>query len=131
MNIVVYSTKPYERAFLEAANKAHGHVLVFLESALNEQTASLAAGSPAVCAFVNDSLNRAVLDRLFEQGTRLIALRSAGFSHVDVGAAHGLGFTVLRVPAYSPYAVAEHTVGLILSLNRKLHRARLGARSQR
>ena len=130
MNIVVYSTKPYERAFLEAANKAHGHELVFLESGLNEQTASLAAGSPAVCAFVNDSLNRAVLDRLSEQGTRLIALRSAGFSHVDVEAADGLGFTVLRVPAYSPYAVAEHTVGLILALNRKLHRAHARVREQ-
>jgi D-lactate dehydrogenase len=83
----------------------------------------LAAGFPAVCTFVHDRLDRAVLAALRDQGTRLVALRCAGFNQVDLEAAGALGLTVLRVPAYSPHAVAEHTVGLILSLNRKIHRA--------
>ena len=130
MKVAVFSAKSFDREFLEAANTAPGHRLLFLEAALNEQTVGLASGYPAVCVFVNDALNRCVLTDLADQGVRLVALRCAGFSNVDLGAADDLGFTVLRVPAYSPHAVAEHTVGLILSLNRKLHRAYARVREQ-
>lgn len=123
MKVAVFSTKPYDRQFLEAANQAHGHELHFFEPRLTEDTAPLAAGYSAVCAFVNDQLNAKVLDNLARSGTRLVALRSAGFNHVDLAAAAGLGIKVVRVPAYSPYAVAEHTLGLILALTRKIHRA--------
>jgi D-lactate dehydrogenase len=123
MRVAVFSTKPYDERSLAAANTSFGHELEFLEPRLTPATAPLAAGFPAVCAFVNDQLNDAVLDVLAKGGTRLIALRSAGFNHVDLHAAARLGLTVARVPAYSPYAVAEHAVALTLALNRKLHRA--------
>ena len=123
MKVAVFSTKSYDRTFLEAANRAHGHVLFFLEPRLTRETAPLASGYPAVCLFVNDQPNAGVLAELARGGTRLIALRSAGFNHVDLEAARKLGLTVVRVPAYSPHAVAEHTAGLILSLNRRIHRA--------
>jgi D-lactate dehydrogenase len=99
------------------------HELMFLEPRLTAETVKLAEGFSAVCAFVNDQLGEPVLAALAGGGTRLVALRSAGFNHVDLAAAARLGLTVARVPAYSPYAVAEHTVGLILSLNRKLHKS--------
>src|SRR4028119_261300 len=102
MRIAVFSTKPYDHEFLEAANVDHGHELVFMEPRLTEETCALAAGFPAVCVFVNDQLNAQVLAELARNGTRLIALRCAGFNNVDLAAAHGLGFTVARVPAYSP-----------------------------
>jgi D-lactate dehydrogenase len=123
MKTAVFSTKPYDKVFLEAANQGPNHELVFLEPRLTPETTPLALGFPAVCVFVNDRLNAAVLADLASEGTRLIALRSAGFNHVDLVAAEELGMTVMRVPAYSPYAVAEHAVGLILSLNRKIHRS--------
>jgi len=123
MRIAVFSAKPYDRRFLEAANADAGHDLVFYETQLQPNTTVLADGFPAVCAFVNDVLNAEVLEALTQHGTRLIALRSAGFNHVDIEKAEELNLTVARVPAYSPYAVAEHTVGLLLALNRKLHRA--------
>lgn len=123
MKVAVFSTKPYDQRFLESANAHAGHELFFLEDRLNERTASLAAGAPAVCAFVNDDLCAATLNRLAEGGTRLIALRCAGFNQVDLKAAAALGLSVRRVPAYSPHAVAEFTVGMILTLNRKYHRA--------
>jgi D-lactate dehydrogenase len=123
MRIVFFSSKPYDRHWFGLTNQSHGHDLTFLEPRLTLETVPLAAGYEAVCAFVNDRLDRPVLERLAEGGTRLIALRSAGFNHVDVGSARALGITVVRVPAYSPYAVAEHAVALILSLNRHLHRA--------
>lgn len=123
MKIAVYSTKSYDQECLTKANDAYGHTLVYLESRLTEDTVALAAGFVTVCVFVNDVLNEPVLNALHAGGTRLIALRSAGFNHVDMQVAEKLGLTVVRVPAYSPYAVAEHTVGLVLSLNRKLHRA--------
>lgn len=123
MRVAIFSTKPYDERFLTEANERHGHELVFFETRLTLDTASLAAGCDAVCAFVNDQLNGDVLRRLAAHGTRLIALRSAGFNHVDLEAAAALGLTVARVPAYSPHAVAEHAVALILSLNRKTHRA--------
>ncbi|SCL28436.1 D-lactate dehydrogenase [Micromonospora nigra] len=123
MRVAVFSTKPYDRDFLSAANAADGHDLTFLEPRLSPQTASLAAGAEAVCAFVNDDLGAPVLAELARSGVRVVALRSAGFNHVDVAEARRLGLAVVRVPEYSPYAVAEHTVGLILALNRKIHRA--------
>jgi len=123
MQIAVFSTKPYDREPLEAANKQHGHALTFFEAHLTPDTAVLAGGVPCVCAFVNDHLDREGLGLLAAGGTRLIALRSAGFNHVDLEAAAELGMTVCRVPAYSPHAVAEHAAGLILTLDRKFHRA--------
>ncbi|MET0397084.1 MAG: 2-hydroxyacid dehydrogenase [Longimicrobiaceae bacterium] len=123
MRIAVFSTRRYDRESMEAANATHGHELVFLEPRLTPETAPLARGFPAVCAFVNDQLPAGVLRTLAEGGTGLVALRSAGFNHVDLRAAGELGMTVTRVPAYSPYAVAEHAVGLILALDRKIHRA--------
>ncbi|MFY1637133.1 2-hydroxyacid dehydrogenase [Solwaraspora sp. WMMB335] len=123
MRVAVFSTKPYDSRFLTAANAGAGHELVFLEPRLSLETAPLAGGSTAVCAFVNDDLGVAVLEALADTGVRLVALRSAGFNHVDLSAARRLGLTVARVPGYSPYAVAEHCAGLILALNRKIHRA--------
>jgi D-lactate dehydrogenase len=123
MRVVVFSTKPYDRTFFEAANRSFGHDLVFLEPRLTAETATLAGGFPAVCVFVNDQLDAPTLATLAAGGSRLLALRSAGFNHVDLAAAARLGFTVVRVPAYSPDAVAEHTVALMLSLDRRLHRA--------
>lgn len=123
MRIAVFSTRPYERAPFEQRNRAHGFAITFFEHRLNAETAALAAGHACVCAFVNDDLSAPVLARLSAGGTRLIALRSAGYNHVELKAAARLGLTVVRVPAYSPYAVAEHAVALILTLNRKMHRA--------
>lgn len=123
MKVAVFSTKSYDRHFLEVANTNHGHELVFFEPHLTYETTVLASEFPAVCVFVNDQLDEKTLQSLANQGTQLIALRSAGFNHVDLKAANQLGMTVVRVPAYSPYAVAEHTIGLILTLNRKIHRA--------
>lgn len=125
MKVAIFSSKPYDREFLASANAqaVRPHDLQFLEPRLTAQTAQLAEGCRAVCAFVNDVLDRPVLERLKMGGTELIALRSAGFNHVDLAAAVDLGIAVGRVPAYSPASVAEHAVALILSLNRKLHRA--------
>lgn len=121
MRVAVFSTKPYDQRSLEAANT--GHELSFFKAGLDASTASLAGGHDVVCAFVNDTLDEEVLERLAGVDVGLVALRSAGFNHVDLEAAARLGITVSRVPAYSPHAVAEHTVGLILALNRKIHRA--------
>ncbi len=123
MRTAVFSTKPHDRQFLEAANRDRGHDLVFFEHRLTHDTSRLAEGFPAVCGFVNDDLGPNVLAELGHSGTRLVALRAAGFNNVDLPAAARAGITVMRVPAYSPHAVAEHAVGLILTLNRKLHRA--------
>lgn len=123
MKAAFFSTKSYDRQFFEAANQAFGHELIFFEPRLTLETTPLAAGFQAICAFVNDELNASVLAALARQDTCLVALRSAGFNNVDLAAAKKLRLTVLRVPAYSPYAVAEHTVALMLSLNRKVYRA--------
>lgn len=123
MRVAVFSTKPYDREYLAAANAQHGHELTFFEPRLTPSTVALAEGFPTVCAFVNDELGAPVLTELAGRGTRLIALRSAGFNHVDLAAAEALHLRVVRVPAYSPYAVAEFTIGLILALNRHLPRA--------
>ena len=122
MKIAVFSAKRYDREFLDAAN-TDGHVLRYFQPHLDAETASLAAGFDAVCAFVNDTLSAEVLEALAASGVKLIALRCAGFNNVDLAAAARLGIGVVRVPAYSPHAVAEHAVALLLSLNRKIHRA--------
>lgn len=123
MRVAVFSTKPYDRRSLEAANAVHGHELSFIEARLGPETATLAEGFPAVCVFVNDVVDAAALEMLATGGTRLVALRCAGFNNVDLAAAKRLGIAVVRVPAYSPHAVSEFTVGLILTLNRQIHRA--------
>ena len=125
MKIAMFSTKNYDQASFERTNRelGHGHEIVYLEPRLVAATAPLAADVPAVCPFVNDRLDAEVLRILRDHGTELIALRSAGYNHVDLEAADDLGLTVARVPAYSPHAVAEHAVALILSLNRKVFRA--------
>lgn len=137
MKIAVYSAKSYEKPFLDAANvsqqgaeKGQSHTLNFLEAQLSLSTAGLAHTCPAVSIFVGDDASAPVLGALHAGGTRLIALRSAGFNHVDIAEADRLGMTVLRVPAYSPYSVAEYAVGLMLTLNRKYHRAYARVREQ-
>ena len=123
MRVAVFSTKNYDRAFLEVANKGYGHELVFFEPRITPETVKLAQGFPALCVFVNDLLHAAIIETLAGYGVRLIALRSAGFNNVDLAAAQEHGVTVVRVPAYSPHSVAEHTVALLLDVNRKIHRA--------
>lgn len=123
MKVAFFSSKAYDRAVFEAVNPHFGHELQFFETALTQGTAQLAAGSAAVCIFVNDRLNAAALEALAEIGVQHIALRCAGFNQIDLVAADHLGLNVVRVPAYSPHAVAEHTIALILTLNRKIHRA--------
>ncbi len=123
MKIAVFSTKPYDRKFLDRANQRFGHDLVYFEPNLNIETCKLAFGFEAVCVFVHDSLTREVLQLLADNGTHLIALRCAGFNNIDLVAADELGFKILRVPAYSPNGVAEHAVSLMLALNRKIYRS--------
>jgi D-lactate dehydrogenase len=123
MRVAIFSSKVYDRSFLTAANQDYSHELVFLEPRLTVSTAVLAAGFPAICAFINDHLDAQTLQKLADNGTKLIALRSAGFNNVDLNKAAELNLTVVRVPAYSPHAVAEHAVALILMLDRKLYRA--------
>jgi len=123
MKVAVFSTKPYDRQFLLAADSDHTYEFVFFEARLTPETAALASGFLAVCVFIHDQLSPETLDIISAGGTKLICLRAAGFNNVDLKAAAALGMTVVRVPDYSPYAVAEHTVGLILMLNRKLHKA--------
>jgi D-lactate dehydrogenase len=122
MEVLVTSARSYDREFLGLANQGR-HALHYLEVSLDASTVKLAAGYPAVCCFVDDELNDDVLRDLAKQGTRLIALRATGFNNVDLCAAERYGLTVMRVAQYSPYAVAEFAVGLILALNRRIHRA--------
>jgi D-lactate dehydrogenase len=121
--VAAYDTKPYDRQHLERANADHALAWQFHEFRLSADTAASARGAQAVCVFVNDRVDRACLEQLARQGVKLVALRCAGFNNVDLAAARALGLAVTRVPAYSPHAVAEHTVGLLLALNRKIHRA--------
>jgi D-lactate dehydrogenase len=126
MKIAMFDAHRYDREAFEAANAAAaggGHPLSFFEPRLLAETAPLARGHEVVCSFVNDVVDARALEVLREGGTRLIALRSAGYNHVDLAAAARLGLPVVRVPEYSPYAVAEHAVALVLALNRKIHRA--------
>ena len=123
MNVAVFDTKPYDRQFLEPAGRAAGLDWKFHEFRLTDETAETARGARAVCVFVNDVLNAACLDVLRGCGVVHVALRCAGFNNVDLEAARAAGIAVSRVPAYSPHAVAEHTVALLLTLNRRIHRA--------
>lgn len=123
MKVAVFSTKSYDQKFLSQANETHGFEFTFHETRLTAATAILAEGHQAVCVFVNDELQADTLELLAKVGVRMIALRCAGYNNVDLNRLHALGMTAARVPAYSPYAVAEHTFALILALNRKLHRA--------
>jgi D-lactate dehydrogenase len=123
MKIAVFSAERYDRKFLDAANAVEGHHLKYFDTPLGLETASLAADHEAVCIFVNDTADAAVLDKLQRGGTRLIALRCTGFNNVDLPAAARLGLKVVRVVDYSPYSVAEHAVALLLAINRKIHRA--------
>lgn len=123
MRIGIFDTKSYDREYLTRANQAGSHQLVFLEPRLSLETVELAAGYDAVCVFVSDRLDQCVLEALANHGARLVALRCAGFNNVDLVAAERLGVTVVRVPEYSPHAVAEHAVALMLSLSRHIHRA--------
>ena len=122
MKVAIFSAKKYDREFLNAANNSR-HELRFFEPHLNEETVGLAGEFDAVCVFVNDQVNTEVIARLRSLGVQLIALRCAGYNNVDLAAATKHGITVVRVPAYSPYAVAEHAIALMLALNRKVHRA--------
>ncbi|MEM6550905.1 MAG: 2-hydroxyacid dehydrogenase [Planctomycetota bacterium] len=125
MKTVVFSTKPYDRRSLEAANAAleTPHDLVFLETRLHSATVGLAAGYEAVCVFVNDQVDRTVVQRLADVGVKVIATRSAGFNQIDIAATNEHGIPVVRVPAYAPEGVAEHAIALMMTLNRKTHRA--------
>jgi D-lactate dehydrogenase len=123
MRVAMFNTHGFDRQFFDEANLTHHHDLHYLEARLGAATCALAQDFPVVCAFVNDQLDGGVLGRLASGGTRMIALRSAGFNHVDLNEARKLGLTVARVPAYSPHAVAEHTIALILALDRKIYRA--------
>ncbi|MDN6857296.1 2-hydroxyacid dehydrogenase [Pseudomonas sp. CAN2814] len=123
MRIILFSNQTYDRDSFLAANHGHGFELHFQQTQLRLDTVALAMGFEVVCPFVNDDLSRPVLEHLAAGGTKLIALRSAGYNHVDLVAAQALGLAVVRVPAYSPHAVAEHGVGLVLALCRHLHRA--------
>lgn len=123
MKIAVFSTKPYDEQFLTNANAQFNHTLQFFEARLTKDSAPLAEGFEGVCVFVNDQLTESTIRRLAKEGVRLIALRCAGFNNVDLAAAAKHNMTVVRVPAYSPHAVAEHTAALLLTFNRKIHRA--------
>ncbi len=123
MKVTLFDSHPYERDAFGEANARYGFELAFLDLRLTPETAFAAAGAGAVCAFVNDKLTAETLRILKDGGVGIVALRSAGFNHVDLRAAAALGLPVVRVPEYSPYAVAEHVVALIQTLNRKTHRA--------
>lgn len=122
MKILFFDTKPYDRQFFDQANAAFGFDIKYLKNRLTPDTASLTEGYDAVCAFVNDDLSTETCEILKKNGVKLIAMRCAGYNNVDLQSVYEQ-IRVMRVPAYSPYAVSEHTVALMLSLNRKTHRA--------
>lgn len=123
MKVAVFGTKSYDRKYLELMNEKYLFELEFFDFMLSELTVKMAEGCEAVCIFVNDDASRSVLEKLQQIGVKMVALRCAGFNNVDLQAAKELGIQIVRVPAYSPEAVAEHTVGLMLTLNRRIHRA--------
>ena len=123
MKILFFSTQQFEPAIFDQINKDHQHEIIYLNYHLNEQSLNAVPEAEVACCFVNDRINRTVIDGLQKKGIKLIALRSAGYNHVDCVYAQQKGIRVCRVPAYSPHAVAEHAVALILSLNRKIPRA--------
>lgn len=123
IKVAFYDTKPYDHKAVLAAEGAAALQWTFHDFRLTTETASTAVGADAVCVFVNDKVDRACLEKLAATGVKLVALRCAGFNQVDLPAARELGIAVTRVPAYSPHAVAEHAVALLMTLNRKIHRA--------
>jgi D-lactate dehydrogenase len=123
MKVAIFSTKTYDREYFDKFNTDGKHSLTYFKAPLNAETADLAAGFEAVCVFVSDKIDKTIVEKLAKHGVKLIDLRSAGFNNVDIAAAKENKITVLRVPAYSPHAVAEHAVALILTLNRKTHKA--------
>lgn len=129
MKIVFFSAQPYDKAFFTQFNQ-YQHELIFIDIPLSEQTADLAVGATAVCVFVNDKVTAGVIQKLAAGKTQIIALRCAGFNNVDIEAAKAAGIKVCRVPAYSPEAVAEHAVAMLLTLNRKTHKAYNRVREQ-
>lgn len=123
MKIALFSAKAYDRDHFELANQKFGYDVDYFDVRLDSKTTRLAHGVPVVCAFVNDDLSRPVLTELAKNGTKVIAMRCAGYNNVDLVAAKELGLRLVRVPAYSPEAVAEHAVGLMMTLNRRIHKA--------
>jgi len=123
MKIALFSAESYDREYFDKFNESAGHDITYYDAPLNSSTAILAQDYQAVCVFVNDRIDSLTLDMLAENDIKLVALRCAGFNNVDLEAAEKRGITVVRVPAYSPEAVAEHAVALILTLNRKTHKA--------
>src|SRR5262252_7397977 len=123
MRVAMFSAKNFERQLLDELNAGHRHEFVYFDTLLGSGTASLAAGFPAVSVVVNDPVDADTLKQLAAGGTKLVATRSTGFNHIDLGAAKELGMTVVRVSNYSPNSVAEFAVGLLLALNRKIARA--------
>lgn len=123
MKIAMFSTKSYDETSFNSINQKYQFECQFFNFQLTESTAPIADGADVVCAFVNDDLSAPVLAKLAEQGTKLIAMRCAGFDRVDLEAAKELGLQVVRVPAYSPEAIAEHAVGMMMCLNRRFHKA--------
>lgn len=123
MKVALFSTKKYDQEFFDNANAGAKHQLSYFETTLNKDTASLTEGFDAVCVFVNDLIDEATIEKLVANGVKLIALRCAGFNNVAIEVAMANHIKVVRVPAYSPQAVAEHAVALILTLNRKTHKA--------
>lgn len=123
MRVAIFDTHQFDREALERANAAFGQDLLFLEPRLSLQTCELAGGCQGVCVFVSDRVDAAVIEQLHGLGVRVVALRCAGFNNVDLAAATRLGIAVVRVPEYSPHAIAEHATALILALNRNLIRA--------
>jgi len=123
MKIDFFSAKPYDITFFEKSNIQYQHELVFHEYTLNNETVEHIKNTRCICVFVNDKLNANVLEQLHKKGVRLIALRCAGFNNIDIAVADRLGITVVRVPAYSPESIAEHSIALMLSLSRHVHKA--------
>jgi D-lactate dehydrogenase len=123
MKVVLFDTHPFEKEAFEKANATFGFEIIYVEPKLNALTASMVEGAKVICAFVNDKLDAETLKILKNGGCELVALRSAGFNHIDLKASQKLGLKVVRVPEYSPFAVAEHVVALIQTLNRKIHRS--------
>jgi D-lactate dehydrogenase len=130
MKILFFSTQPYDRIFFDQHNKKFGFTVEYYEAGLNANTVNLIGPADAVCVFVNDRIDRSVIEQLSSNGIKFVALRCAGFNNVDLYAAKELGIKVVRVPAYSPHAVAEHTVAMLMALNRKIHKAYNRVREQ-
>ncbi|WP_188370699.1 2-hydroxyacid dehydrogenase [Muriicola marianensis] len=123
MKVAVFSTKPYDQEYFDRFADKGQLQFTYFDSPLNKDTANLATGFEVICVFVNDKVDRETVSQLAELGVRLIALRCAGYNNVDLDAAKEKGIRLVRVPAYSPEAVAEHALALILTLNRKTHKA--------